>query len=108
MYTELENTNDAVTKAKLIADFKVVIADAEELLKATAQDVSDKAVAARTRIEGHLCDAKAKLADLEQVITARAKQAADVTDQYVHENPWKAVGIAGGVGLLVGMLIGRR
>ncbi len=107
MYTELENT-DVVTKQKLMADFKVVIADAEELLKATAQDASEKAVAARAKIEAHLSDAKAKLADLEQAIAIRAKQAADVTDQYVRENPWKAAGIAGGVGLLLGMLISRR
>jgi len=107
MYTELENT-DTVTKQKLMADFKVVIADAEELLKATAQDAGEKAVAARARIETHLQDAKVKLADLEQAIAVRAKQAADVTDQYVHDNPWKAVGIAGGVGLLLGMLISRR
>lgn len=51
MYTEVES-NDAVTKEKLITDFKVVIADAEELLKATAQDAGEKAVSARARIEG--------------------------------------------------------
>jgi len=107
MYTELQNT-DVVTKEKLMADFRVVIADAEELLRATAQDASEKAVAARARIEANLRDAKAKLADLEVAIKDRARQAADVTDQYVHDNPWKAVGIAGGVGLLIGMLIGRR
>lgn len=107
MYTEVES-NDVVTKEKLITDFKVVIADAEELLKATAQDAGEKAVSARARIEAHLREAKDKLADLEEAIKTRAKQAADVTDQYVHNNPWKAVGIAGGVGLLLGMLIGRR
>lgn len=107
MYSEMDNS-DVVTKQKLMADFKVVIADAEELLKATAHDASEKAVAARAKIEARLRDAKAKLADLEEVITARAKQAATATDQYVHDNPWKAVGIAAGVGLLVGMLIGRR
>jgi ElaB/YqjD/DUF883 family membrane-anchored ribosome-binding protein len=46
MYTEVES-NDVVTKEKLITDFKVVIADAEELLKATAQDAGEKAVSAR-------------------------------------------------------------
>ncbi len=107
MYTEIENT-DSVTKQKLIADFKVVIADAEELLKATAQDASDKAVAARARIEAHLSEAKVKLAALEEAVAVRAKQAADATDQYVRANPWKAVGIAAGVGVLLGMLIGRR
>jgi ElaB/YqjD/DUF883 family membrane-anchored ribosome-binding protein len=107
MYTELQNT-DAVTKEKLIADFKVVIADAEELLKATAQDASERAVAARARIEAHLSDAKAKLGEVEEAVRIRARQAADVTDQYVRDNPWKAVGIAGGVCLLIGMLISRR
>lgn len=107
MYTELETT-DVVTKQKLIADFKVVIADAEELLRATAQDASEKAVAARARIEAHLSDAKAKLNVLEEAVTQRAKQAADATDQYVRANPWKAVGVAAGVGMLLGMLIGRR
>ncbi|HCI13500.1 MAG TPA: DUF883 domain-containing protein, partial [Gallionellaceae bacterium] len=38
---------------------------------------------------------------------ARTKEAAKVTDEYVHENPWKAVGIAAGVGLVIGMLISR-
>ncbi len=107
MYTELDNS-DIVTKQKLMADFRVVIADAEELLKATAQDASEKAVAARAKIEARLKDAKVRLAELEAVVAARAKQAATATDQYVHDNPWKAVGIAAGVGLLVGMLIGRR
>ena len=107
MYTEVE-TNDAMTKEKLITDFKVVIADAEELLKATAEDVGEKTVSIRTRIEDHLREAKIRLNDLEETVRVHAKQAADVTDQYVHNNPWKAVGIAGGVGLLIGMLIGRR
>lgn len=107
MYTEVES-NDAMTKEKLITDCKVVITDAEELLKVTAQDVGEKAMSARARIESHLLDAKARLTELEDAVKTRAKQAADVTDQYVHNNPWKAVGIAGGVGLLLGMLIGRR
>lgn len=107
MYTEMES-NDLVTKQKLMADFKVVIADAEELLKATAQDASEKAVAARAKIQERLVEAKARLADAEEAVILRTKQAARVTDQYVHDNPWKAVGIAAGVGLLIGMLIGRR
>jgi ElaB/YqjD/DUF883 family membrane-anchored ribosome-binding protein len=107
MYTEMEN-NDLVTKQKLMADFRVVIADAEELLKATAQDASEKAVAARAKIQERLVEAKARLADAEEAVILRTKQAARVTDQYVHDNPWKAVGIAAGVGLLIGMLIGRR
>ena len=52
--------------------------------------------------------AKVKLADAEAVMLDKTKQAARATDEYVHENPWKAVGIAAGVGFLVGLLISRR
>lgn len=106
MYTELDSPQ--VTKEKLASDFRIVIADAEELLKATAADASEKAVALRAKIQDHLRDAKVRLAEAEEAVAMHARQAARVTDQYVHDNPWKAVGIAGGVGLLVGMLIGRR
>ena len=107
MYSEVYETSD-VTKEKLIADFKVVVADAEALLKATANDAGEKVVAARERIQGHLSDAKAQLAQAEAAIVDRTKQAARVTDQYVHDNPWKAVGISACVGLVIGLLIGRR
>lgn len=99
---------DAVTKEKLIADFKVVVADAEELLRATAGQAGDKMTEIRARAQEHLTAAKAKLADAEATIIARAKQAGRAADDYVHENPWSSVGIAAGVGFLVGLLVGRR
>jgi ElaB/YqjD/DUF883 family membrane-anchored ribosome-binding protein len=42
------------------------------------------------------------------VAVEKGKEAAHTTDEFVHEHPWKAVGIAAGVGLIVGLLIGRR
>lgn len=97
-----------VSKDKLVQDLKVVVADAEELLRVTANQAGDKAAAAREKIEASLERAKVKLADLEDVVIDRSKQAARATDEYVHENPWTAVGVAAGVGLLLGLLIGRR
>lgn len=105
--TEMTGTND-VTKEKLIADFKVVVADAEELLRATAGQAGEKVAEIRGRAQEHLASAKAKLADAEAVIIARAKEAGKATDDYVHENPWSSVGIAAGVGFLIGLLVGRR
>jgi ElaB/YqjD/DUF883 family membrane-anchored ribosome-binding protein len=99
---------EMVNKDKLIADMKVVVADAEELLRATASQAGDKVVELRGRIQDHLVTARASLADAQAVVVDKAKQVGHVTDDYVRDNPWRAVGIAGGVGLLVGLLIGRR
>lgn len=101
-----------VTRDKLAADFRVVIADAEELLKATASEAGDKVSAKvgdiRARLEDHLAVAKDKLADAQLLAAEKTKAMADATDDLVRENPWRAVGIAAGVGLIVGLLIGRR
>jgi ElaB/YqjD/DUF883 family membrane-anchored ribosome-binding protein len=96
-----------VSKEKLMQDLRVVVADAEELLRATAGQAGEKVAAARERIQENLAAAKNRLVDAERVVVDKAKQAASATDDYVHENPWKAVGIAAGVGLVVGMLISR-
>ena len=97
-----------VSKEKLVADLKVVVADAEELLRATASQAGEKVVAARERIQASLATAKVKLSDAERAALEKAKEAAKVTDEYVHDHPWHAVGIAAGVGLVLGLLIGRR
>jgi ElaB/YqjD/DUF883 family membrane-anchored ribosome-binding protein len=97
-----------VNKEKLVADLKVVVADAEELLRATASQAGEKAAAARARIEASLAAAKVKLAEAERALLEKTKQAAKVTDEYVHENPWRAVGIAAVAGLVLGVLIARR
>ncbi|MCE9641994.1 MAG: YqjD family protein [Betaproteobacteria bacterium] len=97
-----------VSKDKLVQDFRTVVADAEELLKATASQAGEKVAVARERIQDSLHQAKVKLAEAEDVIVQRSKQAARATDDYVRENPWQAVGAAAGVGLVIGLLIGRR
>lgn len=98
----------AVNRDKLVADLKVVISDAEEILRATASETGDKVVELRTRIQDRLNAARARLTDIEQAVVAKAKATAKATDQYVHENPWKAVGIAAAIGFTLGVLISRR
>jgi ElaB/YqjD/DUF883 family membrane-anchored ribosome-binding protein len=97
-----------VGKEKLISDFKLVIADAEELLRATAGQAGEKAVEMRGRVEEHLARARQSLASAKDVAVEKAKTAGRATDTYVHENPWRSIGVAAGVGLVVGLLIGRR
>jgi ElaB/YqjD/DUF883 family membrane-anchored ribosome-binding protein len=99
---------DIVTRDKLVADLRVVVADAEELLKITAGQAGEKVAAVRDKVQRGLEQAKAKLVEIEGKAVDQTKAAARATDAYVHENPWKAVGIAAGAGLLFGILIGRR
>lgn len=97
-----------VTREKLIADFKVVLADAEELLKATAAQTGDKAAEMREKVTEHLKRAKFRLQEEQEKVLARTKEVAGATDDYVHDHPWQAVGMAAGMGFLLGLLIGRR
>lgn len=97
-----------VTKDKLVSDMKVVIADAEELLRATAGQAGEKVAAARARIQDSMDAAKVRLTTLGEAGADQAKAAARATDDYVHDHPWHAVGVAGLVGLVLGVLISRR
>ena len=102
------SNNTDVSREKLAADLRIVIADAEELLRATAGQMGEKAVVARERIQESLRIAKDKLSRAEEVMIDKTKAAARATDDYVHDHPWGAVGIAAAVGLVIGMLISRR
>lgn len=93
---------------RLISDVKVLMADADEIVKAMASATGEKAVELADRLRVNMRNAKDKMADVQVVVADKAKVAVRVTDDYVHDNPWQAVGIAAGVGLLLGLLIGRR
>lgn len=90
---------------KLVADARILADDVEELLKATAAQTGEKISAARAR-------AQAALAHARDTIAVRTQQTTQAADRYVHDNPWKSVGITAGVsagiGLLVGLLLGRK
>lgn len=95
-------------KDKLMSDLRLVITDAEELLRMTADEASEGAADIRSRVQAKMNQAKADLINLQAVAVAKAKAAGHATDEFVHENPWKSIGVAAGVGLVVGLLIGRR
>lgn len=97
-----------VNRDKLVADLKVVVADAEELVKLTAGTAGEKLADVRSRLSSGLADIKLKLGDLEAVVREKTKEVARVTDDYVHENPWRSIGAAAGAAFLLGLLVGRR
>ena len=99
--------NGEAAKEKLVGDLKTLIGDAEELLKASATQAGEKFSVARQKIEQSLVEGKKSLADAEKLLVKKSKEAADIADDYVRENPWGAVGIAAGIGLVLGLLIKR-
>jgi ElaB/YqjD/DUF883 family membrane-anchored ribosome-binding protein len=108
MATHSELRTDEVTTDQLVADLKTVMSDAEALLKATSTQTSEKIQEVRARAEESLKQARQRLGEIEDEALKRAREVADATDEYVRENPWQSVGIAAGVGLLIGLLLSRR
>jgi ElaB/YqjD/DUF883 family membrane-anchored ribosome-binding protein len=101
-------SENPVNRDKFVDDMRVVITDAEELLRATAGQAGEKIGVARERIQDSIYQAKVKLAEAEAVVRERARQAAQYTDEYVRENPWRAIGVAAGIGLVLGLVLSRR
>lgn len=97
-----------VTTDQLVADLKTVMHDAEALLKATSTQTGEKIQEVRARAEQSLQQAKVRLGELEQDARRRAQEMTDATEGYMRDNPWQSVGIAAGVGLLLGLLMSRR
>ncbi|MDR1967847.1 MAG: DUF883 family protein [Burkholderiaceae bacterium] len=104
-----ESANSAAdTKDQLVANLRRVVGDAEELLAATAGQADGKLAELRDRARESLTLAREKLADISAASRERARQVADATDDYVHDNPWTSIGVAAAVGMLIGVLLGRR
>ena len=82
---------------KLMQDLKAVVADAEDLLQATASQTGERIEKVRARAEESL-----------RVARARMRDAGTRLDDQVHQNPWTAVGIAAGIGLVLGILLRRK
>lgn len=107
MNTEV-TPNNQVTTDQLVADLKTVMRDAEALLKATSTQTGERIQEVRARAEQSLQQARTRLNEVEEEAVRRAQEMANATEVYVRDNPWQSVGIAAGVGLLIGLLLSRR
>ena len=94
--------------SRIAADFRAMIADSEDLLKAAATVSGDGLAAARVKFQEKVSRAKTALADASQPVLDKSRESAAAVDGYVHDNPWSAVGIAAAAGLLVGFLAAKR
>ena len=96
------------TREQLMSDLKTVIQDAEAWLRNGGQLTGDELKAAKAKFEQTLSAAKESLGEYKHTVVEKTKEAARATDEYVHENPWKSVGLGAAVGVVIGMLIARR
>jgi len=95
---------NAVSTEKLVTDLKRVVRDSEDLLQSSAGAVGEKAHEMRERLAQALESAKAACRRLEE----KAIEAAKSTDHVIREHPYPSIGIAFGIGLLVGVLVTRK
>ncbi len=92
----------------LKAEFQKFTADVEDLVKASTSLTGEELARARARLFELIATARRSMERLSGEITTRARLAANATDDYVHEQPWKAIGIGAAAGLLLGVVLARR
>jgi ElaB/YqjD/DUF883 family membrane-anchored ribosome-binding protein len=103
MAIDIERTRD-----QMVDDFATVLTEAEDMLKKASHETGDRARDLRAQVEAKLLAAKLRLQEMQGDAVDRARDAARATDDYVHDNPWQAVGVGAAVGFVVGMLMTRR
>ena len=92
----------------LVDEFSNLVEAMEDVFAAATEEGGEKLSELRSQAEASLKKAKARLGAVERTAVEKARKLASDSDDYVHENPWTAIGIGAGVGLLVGLLIGRK
>jgi len=97
-----------LSRDQVVDDFSNMLTEAEDLMKRAGNETGERAKDLRTQVEAKLLAAKLRLQELQGDAVDQAKAAARITDDYVHDNPWRAIGIAGALGLLAGLLMNRR
>lgn len=107
-FDNMEKARGSVARERVVADLKALVRDSEDLLKATAGDVSEKAKEARQRVNAALDRAKSTCETLQEQTMATARDAAKEADAVVRQHPYESIGIAFGIGVLLGALIGRK
>ena len=95
-----------VTKDQLVEQFNAVVTEAEQLLKSVATAGDEKVGGFRASAEQSLTKAMERLRELQHAATDKVEAASKTTDVYVHEHPWRTIGVAAGAAVVAGMAIG--
>ena len=89
-------------------DFRNLVSDGEAFVRSTADCRATRSSRRARQFRGRLAEAKARVGEASRVAVAKGRAAAEATDEYVHHNPWPAIGVAAGVGFVLGALLIRR
>ncbi|MBM7060932.1 DUF883 family protein [Pseudomonas sp. UL073] len=92
----------------LLAEFKALVSETEKLLQDSAALAGEEADSLRLQVNDSLTRARETLQDAEEALRGHGKAALAATEAYVAENPWQALGLAAGIGVLIGLLASRR
>lgn len=95
-------------RERVMTDLKTLLHDSEDLLRATAGDMSVAAKDARARLTAALERARASCAAWQEQSLECARRTARKTDETIRSHPYESIGIAFGVGLLLGVVLKRR
>jgi ElaB/YqjD/DUF883 family membrane-anchored ribosome-binding protein len=109
-YLESSHSPATVDKAAsgVSREFHSFLSDIEDLIKATTSLTGEDLAAAKAKLSERIAAARDSVAEISGTITQRVRKSATVTNNYVHDNPWQAIGVGAAVGVLVGYLLGRR
>jgi ElaB/YqjD/DUF883 family membrane-anchored ribosome-binding protein len=107
-FEAMEQAHSHIARERVLQDFKTLARDAEDLLMATASDVGEKGKELRTRLQSALARARTNCAELQEQAVASAKAAAKKADTVIRDHPYESIGVAFGLGLLIGVLVSRK
>ena len=107
-FPTISDSPAGLARRRMLEDLRTLAADAEELVRATASDATDKAKVARSRLAATIEKAKSTYDQIQEQGLSSAKAAARNADETVRQHPYQSVGIAFGAGLLIGALLGRN
>lgn len=95
-------------RRRLAEELKSVVRNTESILKHKFSDAGDEYEQARHKLEHSITAAKDQLGELEYLAREKAERATEETDAYVRAHPWESIGLGLGVGVLIGLLVGRK
>ena len=99
---------DSQPGTAVAGEFRNLVADIEDLVRAGTSMTTEDLARLKQKIAERINAAKDNLEHGRQTILARARKAANATDDYVNEEPWKSVAVGATIGFLVGLVVTRR